>query len=392
MIDSEPANATIYLDGEEIGTTPDTLMSVTPGTHEIEVKMDGYEVWRKRVNVKADKNKALTAVLRITTGAIKINSEPTNATIYLDGKEVGTTPDTIRSIAQGTHEIEVHMEGYEKWKRSVKVNAGKEKVLTALLQIKTGSILIESKPSKARLYLDGKEVGKTPANLRSIVPGTHEVEVWMDGYEVWSESVNIEGDKEKAITAVLQIKTGSVIIESTPPNASVFLDGEEVGKTPANLKSIVPGTHEVEVRMDGYEVWSESVIVEEDIKKTITAALQIKTGSVIIESTPSNASVFLDGEDIGNTPANLKSIVPGRHNVEVRMEGYEIWSESVDIEAEIEKTLTAVLDIKTGSIMIESEPTEAKIYLDGEEAGTTPDTLSPIAIGAHEVRNQNGWI
>ncbi len=385
MIDSEPANATIYFDGIDIGTTPDTLMSVTPGTHEIEVKMDGYEVWCKRLNVKADKNKALTAVLRITTGAIKINSEPANATIYLDGKEVGTTPDTIRAIAQGTHEVEVQAEGYEKWKRSVKVNVGKEKVLTALLQIKTGSISVESKPSMARIYLDGKEVGKTPANLKSIVPGTHEMEVWMGGYETWSERVNIEEDKEKVIIAVLQIKTGSVIIESTPPNATVFLDGEEVGKTPANLKFIVPGTHEVEIRMDGYEVWSESTIVEGDTEKTITAALQVKTGSVIIESTPLNASVFLDGEEVGKTPANLKSIVPGTHEVEIRMDGYEVWSESVDIEAETEKTLAAVLDIMTGSIMIESEPTEAKIYLDGEEAGTTPDTLSPIAIGAHEV-------
>ncbi|MGR3174615.1 MAG: PEGA domain-containing protein [Candidatus Scalindua sp.] len=385
MIDSVPANATIYLDGKEIGTTSDALISATPGIHEIEVKMDGYEVWHKRVNIKVDKNKALTAVLRITTGAIKINSEPASATIYLNGKEVGTTPDTIRSIAPGTHEIEVHMEGYEEWKRSIKVNVGKEKVLTALLQTKIGSILIESKPSNARIYLDDREVGKTPANLKSIVLGTHEVEVRMDGYEVWSESVIVEEDREKTITAALQLKTGSVIIESTPPNASVFLDGEDVGKTPANLKSIAPGTHEVEVRMDGYEVWSESVIVEEDIENTITAALQLKTGSVIIESTPPNASVFLDGEDVGKTPANLKSIVPGRHIVEVRMEGYEIWSESVDIEAKTEKTLTAVLVIKTGSIMIESEPTEAKIYLDGEEAGTTPDTLSPITIGVHEV-------
>jgi diacylglycerol kinase family enzyme len=385
MIDSVPANASIYLDGEKIGTTPDTLMSATPGIHEVEVKMDGYEAWRKKVNVKADKNKSLTAVLRITTGAIKINSEPTNATIYLDGKEVGTTPDTIRSISQGTHEIEVQMEGHEKWKRSVKVNVGKEKVLTALLQIKTGSILIESKPSKARIYLDGEEAGKTPANLKSIGHGTHEVEVRMDGYEVWSESVIVEENIEKTITAALQMKTGSVIIESTPAKADIFLDGKEIGKTPVSVKPIVPGRHNVEVRMDGYEVWSESVIVEEDIEKTITAALQIKTGTVIIESSPPNASVFLDDKEVGKTPANLKSIVPGRHNVEVRMEGYEIWSESVDIEAETGKIVTAVLDVKTGSIMIESEPTEAKIFLDGEEAGTTPDTLSPITIGAHAV-------
>jgi len=385
MIDSVPANATIYLDGEKCGITPDTIMSATPGVHEVEVKLDGYEVWRKKINVKADKNKALTAVLRITTGAIKINSEPAKATIYLDGKKVATTPDTIRSIAPGTHEIEVRLKGHEKWKKSVKVNVGKEKVLTALLQIKTGSVTIESTPAKADIYIDGEKVGKTPANLKSIGRGTHEVEVRMEGYEVWREKVIIEENIEKTITAALQIKTGSVIIESTPSKADIYLDGEEVGKTPASLESIVPGKHNLEIRMDGYEIWSESVIVEEEIGKTITAALQIKTGTIIVESTPPNASIFLDDEEVGRTPASLKSIVPGRHEMEVRMDGYEIWSESLDIEAETETTLTAVLDARTGSIKIESEPTEAKIYLDGEETGTTPDTLGPITIGTHSV-------
>ncbi|MDP7531065.1 MAG: PEGA domain-containing protein, partial [Candidatus Scalindua sp.] len=203
-----------------------------------EVKMDGYGVWRKTVNVKADKNKTLTAVLRITTGAIKINSEPANATIYLDGKKVGKTPDTIRSIAPGTHEVEVRMKGHEKWKRSVKVNVGKEKVLTALLQIKTGSIRVESTPPNADIYIDGEKAGTTPDTLLSIIPDQHEVEVRMDGYEVWSENIVVEPDKETSLTVALKLRTGSLSIKSKPSKAKVYLDGDEVGITPAILKSV----------------------------------------------------------------------------------------------------------------------------------------------------------
>ena len=385
MIDSEPANATIYLDGEKVGKTPDTLMSVTLGTHEIEVKMDGYEVWSKSVNVNADKNKALTAVLRTTTGAIKINSEPTNATIYLDGKEVGTTPDTIRSIDQGTHEIEVHMEGYEKWKRSVKVNVGKEKVLTALLQIITGSAIIESTPPNASVFLDGKEVGKTPANLKYIVPGRRNVEVRMEGYRIWSESVDIEAETEKILTVLLDTKTGSIVIESEPAEAKIYLDGEESGTTPDTLSPIVIGAHEVEIRMDGYEVWSESINIEEDNEKAITAVLQIKNGSIKIECTPPNADIYLNGEKAGTTPDTLLSIVPGQHEVEVKMDGYETWSENVDVETDKEAVLMVALKLSTGSLSIKSNPAKAKIFLNGEGVGTLPKTLTDLKPGRYSV-------
>ncbi|MDP6433716.1 MAG: PEGA domain-containing protein, partial [Candidatus Scalindua sp.] len=191
MIDSVPASATIYLDGKKTGTTPDTLMSATPGIHKIEVKMDGYEVWSKMVNVKADKNKALTAALQKMAGSISIESEPAKASIFIDGKEFGRTPAMRKSIDHGKHEVEVRMEGYKVWSKIVNLKAGKEKLLTATLQIMSGVIRIESTPTKARIYLDGEEVGTTPDSLRSIAPGTHEVKVKMEGYKVWSKELDV---------------------------------------------------------------------------------------------------------------------------------------------------------------------------------------------------------
>ncbi len=85
-----------------------------------------------------------------------------------------------------------------------------------------------------------------------------------DKYEVWRQSVEVETDKENSPTAALQLKTGTILVESEPANAGIYIDGKEAGKTPGSLKSVVPGTHEVEVRIDGYESWSESIDVEAD--------------------------------------------------------------------------------------------------------------------------------
>jgi hypothetical protein len=64
------------------------------------------------------------------------------------------------------------------------------------------------------------------------------VEVRMDGYEVWKESVDIEPGKEIAITAELQMKAGRVSINSEPPNAMILIDGKSAGTTPNMLTEI----------------------------------------------------------------------------------------------------------------------------------------------------------
>ena len=383
VINSEPANARIYLDGDKVGTTPNTLRYIIPGTHEVEVRMDGYEIWRESIEIEADVRKTLTATLRAKSGTVTIKSKPTNAKIYLDGKEVGNTPVTLKPV-RGIHEVEVRMDGYDTWRENVDVQADKEKTLTAALQLKTGTILVKSEPANAKIYLDDKEAGKTPATLRPVC-GIHTVEVRADGYEVWRQSVEVEADEEKLLIAALQIKTSSVLVESKPTNATIYLDGDEVGITPDTLKSIIPGKHLVEVKMAGYKVWSKSIMVKANRENTLTAALQILTGSILIESEPAKARIFLDGEEVGTTPESCRYITPGQHEMELKMDKYEVWREIVNVEAGKEKVLTALLQLRTSSILIESEPTKARIYLNGKNIGTTAETITDLTPGKHTV-------
>ena len=59
-IDSTPSNADIEVDGGFVGNTPSTV-SVTPGSHQINVKKKGFVTWTKTLNV--------------TGGAVKLNAE-----------------------------------------------------------------------------------------------------------------------------------------------------------------------------------------------------------------------------------------------------------------------------------------------------------------------------
>jgi hypothetical protein len=384
-IESQPKDANIYLDGKYAGTTPERIQSIIPGTHEIKVKMDEYDAWSETVNIEAGKENIITVVLQRSTGSLMVESDPTNAIIFVDGKEIGTTPEIIMSSAKGTHTVEVRMDGYDIWKENVEIEPGTENSLTAILQVKTGSLNIKSKPSGGTIFLDGKETGTTPDNIKDLKPGTHMVEVRIDGYENWTENVEVSADQEKHLTAEPQQLTGALNIKSEPSKAMIIVDGNEVGNTPANITDLVPGKHLVEIRMEGYENWNESVDIEHSKEADLTAVLQQLTGSLNIKSEPSKATIIIDGNEVGDTPANITDLVPGKHLVEVRMEGYEGWSESVIIEPGKKATLTAVLQQLTGSLNIKSKPSKAMIIVDGNEVGDTPANITDLVPGKHLV-------
>ena len=385
VIESKPTKAEIYIDGNNSGVTPVTIDSVKTGEHLVEVKLDGYETWSKQINVDTKRKTSLTAELTPKYGSISLSSEPTKAKIFLDGIEVGTTPASLRSVPHGDHLVEVKMDGYSVLEKNVNIEPGKEIVLTAKLQVNTGSVNIKSQPDNAKIYLDGKSVGTTPESIASMNPGIYEIKVEMENYDVWTETVNVEIGKENAITAVLQRSTGSIMVESKPTNAIIFVDGKKIGHTPEIVMSSAKGTHVIEVRMEGYDTWEKTLYIEPGAEKSITVNLQIKAGSLIINSDPSGGTVFLDEEEKGTTPAGLKGIMFGAHRVEIKMDGYEIWSESVDISADKENKLIAVLQQLVGSINIKSKPANVTVIIDGKEVASTPADIDDLKSGKYHV-------
>jgi len=384
MLISKPENALIYLEGKKYGRTPHTINELTPGTYTIELSLDDYQAWSEKTDIVSGEEATINAELQVKPGSISVKSKPSAAKILIDGREAGTTPETINDIECGDHVVKLIMDGYGDWSENVEVIPNKMSSMTAVLQEMAGSVSIMSKPSKAMILIDGNEVGTTPMNVGDLSHGTHIVNISMDGYNAWSQSVEINAKQKAELSAVLQEATGLVTIKSIPSDALIFIDGKKVGNAPDKISDIKTGTHLVEVKMDGYENWRENIEIA-DKEYNLTATLQEKTGSIEIKSDPSNATILINGNKTGLTPETLKNIKPGIHQVEVIADGFENWSNSVEVTAENKSDITALLQKASGSINIKSVPENAKIYIDGNEVGTTPTALSSIPIGAHEI-------
>jgi TonB family protein len=131
---------------------------------------------------------------------------------------------------------------------------------------------------------------------------------------------------------------GVLQVESEPPGARVSLDGQAKGRTPLRLADLPFGAYQVRVEQKGYEAQTREVSLDAG---SPTAELRIALarpaaplpGAADILSTPSGASVSVDGRPVGVTPLSGLKLKTGKHRVEVALEGHETWTGTVDVGA-----------------------------------------------------------
>jgi hypothetical protein len=91
----------------------------------------------------------------------------------------------------------------------------------------------------------------------------------------------VEGGSRTAVTtaAARARRTpfrGSLVVNSRPPGARVFLNGRNVGQTPLVLRNQPAGSRAVRVALDGYEPWSSAVRVVADTETRLRAELKMQ--------------------------------------------------------------------------------------------------------------------
>ena len=133
-------------------------------------------------------------------------------------------------------------------------------------------------------------------------------------------------------------------VQSTIPNAEVFLDGSSLGRAPVDRDDLDPGKHYVVVHRDGYTDFKREVMLVENQSVALVADLSA-TGSLRILSTPEGAEVRLDGELIGKTPVSRDAVPAGDHVVEFKLAGYFDHKETMKVDGGREKVFSVDLKV-----------------------------------------------
>jgi parallel beta-helix repeat protein len=419
-VTSEPSGATVILEGfvGPIVTTPHTFDKVSVGYSTITVSLEGYYDWSDTVQVHVDKTTYVHARLKPkhpptptpkATGAIAVASNPSGASICLDGQCWGMlykTPDTIYDVEPGRHEVELSLVGYEKWSEEVRVTADRTLHVYATLTPKptptppppaTGAIRIDSTPSHATIELDGETfvgpISATPATIPNLDPGVHTIKLSHEGYHDWGpKEVYVTAGETKNVHATLTPiqTTGTISVHSSPSGATISLDDRVDPRitTPYTFTKVSPGHHKLGLSLVGYYDWSTDTKVEAGHNTPISATLTPipTTGTITVFSSPPGADIYLDNKYEGRTLHTITDVLPGHHTIRLCLEGYRDWSTPVDVTAgdttPVQATLTPIST--TGAINVNSEPPGANIGLDGVPVNAlTPYTIPNVGSGTH---------
>lgn len=106
-------------------------------------------------------------------GRTTFTSDPAGASVRIDGKVRGRTPLTIE-LEHGTYDIELTLDGYRTYSRSVTIASDSPKFPARLDPlVRTGNVLVVAEGWEgAQLYVDGRVRGRVPTQV-SLEEGTH---------------------------------------------------------------------------------------------------------------------------------------------------------------------------------------------------------------------------
>jgi len=191
-ISSQPAGATVLLDGQPRGTSPTELSDVSAGDHELVLELNGVRI-RQAVSVAAGTVTTVAVPMKVgstpvvaaaagaeagtpapaepTTGGLTVKV-PFEMQVFEGQTLVGVTGDRL-ILSPGPHDLRVVSEtlGFEK-PLHAEIFAGKTTHLS--LPLPKGTLSLNATPW-AEVWIDGQKVGETPIGNLSLPVGPHEI-------------------------------------------------------------------------------------------------------------------------------------------------------------------------------------------------------------------------
>ena len=116
-------------------------------------------------------------------------------------------------------------------------------------------------------------------------------------------------------------------------------------------------------------------------------------GELVVQSRPEGAAVTIDDKDRGVTPLTIR-LSPGAHVLQVKAGSAEPRVIPLAIRAGTQTAQYVEMQgvATTGVLEVRSEPSKARVTIDGRERGSTPLTLRDVAPGDYQVvLERAGW-
>ncbi|MBL7077041.1 MAG: PEGA domain-containing protein [Kiritimatiellae bacterium] len=302
---------------------------------------------------------------------LRITTDPDMADVTFDGALQGQTPLTLSDAAPGAHLVRITKPGFRDILRSVDLAPGQRIALNLAMEPVTGLVLVHSKPSGAEVEIDGAHRGATPLLLTDLPVGRYRVHFALTGYLERDVDLVIEDRTPLYLATDLTSDSATLTLNSTPPGATVVLNGIAKGSTPCTIERVPAGESELEVTLYGYHPFKRTIRLVAGQTENMTAALEGVPATLNIISVPPGARIYLDDEYKGTAPVTVDDLGPGAYRLRAEQKGYDTLTRPVTLARAQKRTEEMRLVSNAGSLEVMTHPPGVKVLVDGKDRGVT---------------------
>lgn len=276
--------------------------------------------------------------------------------VSVDGvARCNASPCTVQDLSPGAHVVSVGGDGYDiSAQQAVKIEPGEVSILNVTVD-RTASqtgIRVTTRATGLDLFVDDKNVGPVPQEIRELEPGEHRVRLVGERYEAYEKIVNLTAGQMLTLEPKLKVIKGIAHI-SEGPNAYgarvVLVSGFErrpIPSLPISVDISTDKSYKLVATKTGYPAYEQPIsFADGEAEKSFVIEFgspsqeassapsrsytpsRGRAGGGSAASTPRSgngtlninsippSNVVLDGRPLGSTPKVGVSVSPGAHTV-----------------------------------------------------------------------------
>jgi hypothetical protein len=235
----------------------------------------------------------------------------------------------------GSYTYRVQAQNYHPYAGVVEVNDPDEtQIVTINLEPDYGWIAVagDGNLQGASVFVDNAYIGRAPCKSEAVKSGKHVVRIVKEMYSTYSETVTVTDNETLNLAPELSADFAHVTLE-VDADAEIWVNDEKKGVRTWS-GDLPSGTYRIECKQSNHESTSTKMEITKQMNGQVIrldAPLPFK-GSLVVESKPDMADLYIDNEYVGQTPKLINDIVVGQHVLRLTKEGYKEYAGHVLIK------------------------------------------------------------
>ncbi len=236
----------------------------------------------------------------------------------------------------------------------------------------------------ATVYVDNALIGKAPCKSEALKSGQHSIRIIKELYEPYTTMVTVSDNETTTIHPSLTADFAHVTLQ-VDADAEIWVNNERKG-TRSWSGDLPTGVYRIECKLTNHETTTTTKDVTNRMNGEVIQLEAPKPifGSLMVESEPASATIFIDGKAVGETPKLIKELLIGQHNIRLTKPNHADYTETVTIAKGERKQVQATLS-NGKEVRFSCNVTSAILEIDGQQMSAANGSYL-LTYGSHRLK------